>query len=72
MDEDEDEIVAAERSYGRAESNVDSEVEHIAHPAGWLYLPDMQTETGYITHVVPREPAPKPREPGNPLGFRRR
>jgi len=38
------------------------------HGAGWLYLPDLASETGWSSHTVPRDPGPKRTRQ---LGFRR-
>lgn len=29
------------------------QADHDAHPAGWLYVPDLTSETGWSVHSVP-------------------
>lgn len=42
------------------------EDDHTPHGAGWLYLPDLASESGFVSHRVPgRAPA----QPKKRLGF---
>jgi hypothetical protein len=62
-DEDEDEEPPATPTIGRAEP---AEIEPDEHPAGWLYLPDLSSSTGWSSHAVPIAERPRPRR----VGFR--
>lgn len=63
--EDEDELPAPP-VIGGAEGAPDEE--HEAHGAGYLYLPDLSSVTGWSGHRVPTGDPPKPERP--PAGFR--
>lgn len=40
--------------------------EHVPHPAGWLYVPDLSELSGWASHRVPVGPQRDPRR----IGFR--
>ena len=66
-DDDDDDPPPARLTFGEIDT-ADHAHAH-THPAGWLYLPDMSSRTGWITHEVPElEPGEGRRQP---VGFRR-
>lgn len=51
-DDDDDELEELDEPPARGRLEL-ADPDHEEHPAGWIYTPDLTSETGYSAHRVP-------------------